>query len=113
MAPAPARALALASAWFTGVFGGGGAWRAWRRGSSLLNRAAAPCAPPLLRGAALEGDAAVDCDAMVEGDATHLLKGFTTAARRTSSCATTSTSTSTSTSTFMTLHDGRKHGRRG
>ena len=61
--------------------------------------AAAPCstAPPLLRGAALEGDAAVDCDAMVEGDATHLLKGFTTAARRTSSCATTSTSTSTST----------------
>ena len=69
--------------------------------------AAAPCstAPPLparcrsLRGAALEGDAAVDCDAMVEGDGAHLLKGFTTAARRTSSCATTSTSTSTS--TFM------------
>ena len=67
--------------------------------------AAAPCstAPPLparcrsLRGA--EGDAAVDCDAMVEGDGAHLLKGFTTAARRTSSCATTSTSTSTS--TFM------------
>jgi len=39
--------------------------------------AAAPCAQPrrpLPRCAALEGDAVVDCDAMVEGDGGHLLK---------------------------------------